>query len=140
MNTTVQSLNRLLALHGGSLPMYLASAPPHLSENDQKVWEVVQNIIDDQRLMIDKIADHVETEDGTPNMGEFPAEFTGFHDLSLDFILQNLLERQQREIEIIEAIAESLEDGSPAKALTQEALGAAKAHAQSLEESLSVTP
>ena len=118
--------------------MYLASAPPHLSENDHKVWAVVQNIIDDQRLMIDKIADQVEEEDGTPNMGEFPAEFTGFHDLSLDYILQNLLERQQREIQAIEMISASLEAGSPAKALAQEAFGAAKAHAQSLEESLSV--
>ena len=120
--------------------MYLASAPPHLGENDRKLWEVVRNIIDDQRLMIDKIADHVESEGGTPNMGEFPAEFTGFHDLSLDYILQTLLDRQQQEIQVIEAISDSLEDGSTAKALAQEALGAAKAHAQSIEEGLSVAP
>ena len=133
---TVQNLNRLLAIHGGSLPMYLASAPPHRQFGDDSAWESLQHIMDDQKQMIDKIADHVESLDGTPNMGEFPMEFTGMHDLSMDFILQKALERQQNEVALIEQISSDLEAGSQARALSQESLGAAKAHVEALQECL----
>ena len=136
MDNTVQALNRLLALHGGSLPLYLASAPPHLAPCDLKGWEVVEQIIEDQRQMMDKIADLVEESDGVPNRGEFPAEFTGMHDLSMGFMLRNMLSRQHNEIQQIEAISSGLTEGSAAQAVAQEALGAAKGHAQSLQECL----
>ena len=85
--------------------MYLASAPPHRQFGDEQAWETIQHIISDQKLMIDKIADYVEALDGTPNMGEFPMEFTGFHDLSTEFSLQRALERQKREAALIDQIA-----------------------------------
>lgn len=136
---TVQILNRLLAIHGSSLPMYLASAPPHRQFGDESAWETLQHITDDQQQMIDKIADHVESLDGTPNMGEFPMEFTGLHDLSMDFILRKALQRQKNEVALIEQISADLEPGSQARALSQESLGAAKAHVEALEECLSVS-
>ena len=134
---TVQLLNRLLAIHGGSLPMYLASAPPHRQHGDKDAWGKIQNVIGDQKLMIDKIADYVESLDGTPNMGEFPMDFTGMHDLSMDLILQKASERQTNEIAMIEQISSELDAGSQARALAQESLGAAKAHLQSFKECLS---
>lgn len=134
---TVQLLNRLLAIHGGSLPMYLNSAPPHRQHGDDQAWEAIQHVIDDQKLMIEKVADYVESLDGTPNMGEFPMGFSGLHDLSMDFILQKSIDRQKNEIAMIEQISADLEPGSQARALSQESLGAAKAHLQSMEESLS---
>lgn len=134
---TVQLLNRLLAIHGGSLPMYLDSAPPHRQHGDGRVWEAIQHVIDDQKLMIDKIADYVESLDGTPNMGEFPMEFTALHDLSMEFITQKAIQRQKNEVALIEQISSDLEPGSQARALSQESLGAAKAHVQSLQECLS---
>ena len=139
MLSTVQILNRLLAIHGSSLPMYLASAPPHRKLGDEQAWETIRHIISDQKLMIDKIADHVESLDGTPNMGEFPMEFTALHDLSTEFILQKALARQKNEVALIEQISSDLEAGSQARALSQESLGAAKAHVQSLEECLTAT-
>ena len=131
---TVRILNQLLAIHGGSLPNYLASAPPHRQFGDEKAWEALQNIIEDQRVMIDRLADYVEELGGTPNHGEFPMDFTGMHDLSMAHILQNVLERQRCEIEWIEHLSSKIESDEVAKALAQEALGAAKAHVQSLEE------
>jgi hypothetical protein len=133
---TVLTLNRLLALLGGSLPMYLVSAPPHRQHGEEIAWEVLRHIIDDQKLMIDKIADYIESIDGTPNMGEFPMEFTGMHDLSMDYILQQVLKRQKNEVALIEHLSEQLKAGSQARALAQESLGAAKAHVQSIEESI----
>ena len=116
--------------------MYLASAPPHRQFGDENTWEALQHIIDDQKQMIDKIADHVESLDGTPNMGEFPMDFTGMHDLSMDFLLQKALERQKNEVALIEQISSELEAGSQARALSQESLGAAKAHVEAIEECL----
>lgn len=116
--------------------MYLVSAPPHRQLGDDGAWAVIQQIIEDQQTMIDKIADHVESLDGTPNMGEFPMEFTGMHDLSMEFILRKALERQKIERTLVEQISSDLESGSQARALAQESLGAAKAHVESLEECL----
>lgn len=118
--------------------MYLVSAPPHRQLGDERSWETLQHIIDDQKLMIDKIADHVESLDGTPNQGEFPMEFTSMHDLSMEFIMQQTLTRQKNEVALIERISASLEPGTQAQALSQESLGAAKAHVQSLEECLAI--
>ena len=134
---TILTLNRLLALHARSLPMYLDSAPPHRSIGDERTWEAIRHIIDDQTLMVDKIADYVETLDGTPNRGEFPMEFTGMHDLSTEYIAKQVLERQKNEVGMIEELSAALEAGTPARAIAQEALGAAKAHVESLEECLS---
>lgn len=134
---TVQTLNRLLALHARSLPMYLESAPPHRGFGDERIWASIRHIIDDQSMMVDKIADYIESLDGTPNRGEFPMVFTGMHDLSTEYIAKQVLDRQKHEVSVIEEISAALETGTPARALAQEALGAAKAHVESLEECLS---
>ena len=133
---TVHILNQLIEIHGSSLPMYLVSAPPHRQFGDERAREILRHVVDDQKLMIDKIADYVESLGGTPDMGEFPMEFTGLHDLSLDFLMRKSLARQKREVAVIEQLSGQLEPGSQAKALAQESLGAAKAHVQSLEEFL----
>ena len=123
---TVRILNQLMAIHGSSLPMYLASAPPHRQFGDERVWECLSNVMADQQTMIDKLADYVEELGGTPNRGEFPMDFTGMHDLSMEHILQNVTERQRCENEWIEHLSAKLDDDPTAKALAQEALGAAK--------------
>jgi hypothetical protein len=117
--------------------MYLNSASPHRQHGDEKAWETLRRIMDDQHLMIDKIAEQVESSDGSPNMGEFPMDFTGAHDLSMAYMMQQVLERQRQEVGAIERLSSQLDSGSQAKALAQEALGAAKAHVQSLEECIS---
>ena len=132
---TVRILNQVLAIHGGSLPMYLESAPPHVQSGDEKVWEAIKNVIDDQRLTMDKLADYVEELNGTPYRGEFPMDFTGMHDLSTDHMLRNVIERQECEIEWIKHLSGMLDAGeTTARALVQEALGAAKGHLESLIE------
>ena len=136
---TVRVLNQLLAIHGSSLPMYLVSAPPHRQHGDERIWDALRHVMDDQQTMIDKLADHIEQADGTPNHGEFSMEFTGMHDLSMEHILQTVIDRQKCEIEWIEYLSGLIESDPTAKALAQEALGAAKAHVQSLEECSSPT-
>ena len=134
--STVEILNELLVMHSRSLPMYLASARPHRQRGDDKAAEVLTHIVEDQQLMVDRIAEFMEDADCTIDTGEFSMEFTDLHDLSMDYIMQQVITCQKNEIAEIEYFSGQL-DGQPrAKALAQEALGAAKAHLQSLEECL----
>ena len=119
--------------------MYLASAPPHRQQGDERVWEALRHVMADQQTTIDKLADYIEQSDGTPNHGEFPMDFTGMHDLTMEYMLKTVIERQKCEIEWIEHLSGLIDSDATAKALAQEALGAAKAHLQSLEECTSAT-
>lgn len=115
--------------------MYLLSAPPHRQYGDEKAWEAITNVINDQSLMINKLADFVEELGGTPYHGEFSMDFTGMHDLSMDHILQNVVERLQCEVEWMKQLSGQLDvDETTARALVQEAIGAAKGHLDSLDD------
>ena len=134
--SSVEILNQLLVTHSRSLPMYLASARPHRRHGDDKAAEVLAHVVEDQRLMVDRFAECIEDANGTIDTGEFSMEFTDLHDLSMDYIVRKVITCQKNEIAEIEYSSRQL-DGEPrAKALAQEALGAAKAHLQSLEECL----
>ena len=137
--STTEVLNQLLSLHCRSLPMYLQSAPPHRQPGDEKAIEVLSHIVEDQHLMVDRLAELISDLAGIPNRGDFPMEFTDLHDLSLDFIMRTVTERQTEEVALIESLSTQLEAGTQAKALAQEALGACKAHLESLQECLHAT-
>jgi hypothetical protein len=139
VNRIVDLLNRLLALHSRSLPMYLASARPFTKPGDERALETLGHIVDDQRLMVDRIAEVISEEGGTALSGEYPMEFTNLHDLSMEFLIQRVLERQRQDLTTIEQLARQLEGYPRAFAVTREALGAAQGHLDSLEE-LSAAP
>ena len=61
-------------------------------------------------------------------------EFTGLHDLSLEYLLSELVRRQQADVDRIGEIATLLRTDPAAHALAEEALGAAKGHLASLRE------
>ena len=61
-------------------------------------------------------------------------EFLDLHFLSLDFLLQRLIENQQQEVDAIARLAAELDGDPVANDLTQEALGAAKGYLESLTE------
>ncbi len=65
---------------------------------------------------------------------KYEMEFLDLHFLSLDFLLQRLVENQESEVESIGRIVEQL-DGDPiACNLAKEAMGAAKGYLESLME------
>ena len=61
-------------------------------------------------------------------------EFTGYHDLSLDFLITKLIEHQQKDIADIQAVVDAAEEGTDVRAIAEECLGAAKGHLESLDE------
>ena len=131
---TNEVLNRLSVIHNRSLPMYLSYASPTWRWGDDAARQTLGHIVDDQKEYVDRIGAMILDNDGTVRSGEFPMSFTGLHDLSFDFLLGKLIEHQKRDIDVIADCVDDLRRNPLAKALAEEALGAAKAHLQSLEE------
>lgn len=127
-------LNRILVLHNRSLPVYLSDAVPWMSGGRDEVREVLSTIASDDRRTVDRIGAFILQNDGDVAAGEFPMQFTSLHDLSIDYCLQKVIERQRNDVQFLEQAAAALERAPMAQALAEEALGAAKGHLQSLEE------
>jgi hypothetical protein len=125
---TTEILNRLMAIHHRSLPMYLSFAPPWRAYGQEEAERVLQRIVANQKQMVDRLGEMILDNGGTVSYGEFPMRFTAYHDVSFDFLLKILVERQQKEVSVIEKYADLLAGSPLAHALAQEALGESKAH------------
>lgn len=123
-------LNRVLRIHASSLPMYLASAKPYTPPGHGAAAQALAAIIADHRRTIGLITEELLASGGEIEGAEFPMEFTDLHDLALDYLLRPLIEHQRQDLASMEACA-TASGGDP---LVQEALGAAKAHLETLEE------
>lgn len=132
--TSIDILNQLLALHMRSLPMYLMSAKPWTSGDDAECLEALEHIASDQELMANRIAAVIREHGGTVTPSEFPMQFTDMHDLSLSYLIPAVEERQEREILFMRDAISQLRDAPAPRAITEEALGAAQAHLDSLRE------
>ena len=132
--TTIDMLNRLLTLHSRSLPMYLASARPWFPQRDSDAQAVLRHIAEDQQLMVDRIGAVILDQGGAIQPSEFPMEFTDLHDLSIDYLIPQIAARQERELAWMRQCVDAVHDSPAARAIAEEALGAAQAHLDSLHE------
>ena len=131
--STTDVLNRLLVLHERSLPMYLSYAPPDRLAANPKAKAVLDQIVEDQKRTIDRLATLV-LDGGMVDYGEFPMAFTALHDLSLEYLLKLLVDRQTKLVAACENLANLLGSAPYAQAAAREALGEAKGHLQNLLE------
>jgi len=131
---TIDVLNRLVGIHNRSLPIYLTYASPAWQRGDEAARATLANVSDDHRETADHLAAMVVAAGGTVDNGHFPIYYTGYHDLGFDFLLGRVILEQKEDISTIEQCAAQLELAPLAKAVAEEALGAAKGHLESLEE------
>ncbi len=131
---TIATLNRLVMLHGKSLPVYLSYARPYELRGDEKAVATLNAIAKAHQAMVDRLAKLIEEEDGAVINGDFPIYFTGLHDLSYEYLTKEMVALQKRDIHSIEEAANDLRLAPMARALADEALGEAKAHLDALEE------
>jgi hypothetical protein len=131
---TIDALNRLYVLHNRSLPLYLRDAGPWEREGDERAKETLAHIIEDHLASVDRLGAMILDRDGAVEHGRFPMEFTGWHDLSFDFILRRLIDVQRLAIGAIESCVRQLDHDPEAKAVAEEILGQAKGHLESLQE------
>lgn len=132
--STTEVLNRLLVLHERSLPMYLSYAPPNRLSHHPEAKAVLDQIVEDQKRTLDKLATIILDNGGIIDHGEFPMAFTALHDLSLEYLLKLMAERQHKFVAACENLANLLTVAPYAQAAAREALGEAKGHLQNLEE------
>lgn len=127
-------LNRILVLHARSLPMYLGYAQPDQLWRNPKAARVLDQIVEDHKRTVDRLAVLILENHGTIDHGEFPMSFTGLHDLSVEYLFKQLIDRQKRFIAVIEKLADMLKLAPYAQAAAREAVGEAKGHLENLEE------
>ncbi len=132
--TTISILNRLWVIHNYSLATYLSYAPPWWHEGDGPVMQLLRDVASDQQQLADRLGKLIVHYGGQVVQGKYPNRFTTLHDLSSQYLLQELVQYQQRTVTAIESLIPQLPPGSASQALAQECLGAAKAHLDSMHE------
>ena len=127
------TLNRLLAIHCQSVPMYLSYTRPWTSRADGDAQEILRHLVTDQKIIIDRVAHHIDRLGGNPDRGQ-RKDLTSLNDLSIEFLLERVIHSQKADITAIENCVQLLAEDPEAQALGQESLGMAKGHLESLEE------
>ncbi len=130
------ALNRLLVILYRSFPMYLADAVPWTHPGDERAESVLNHIVVDYRMYSGRIAELLLDRRALAGFGEYPMSFTDTHDLSLDYLIGELIFYQRQDIAAIRQCAEDIRTDLTARALAEEVLGNARGHLQSLEELL----
>ena len=129
---TCDILNTLVRMHGRSLANYMHSAHPCDAERHPGGMRIVEHIVADQHEMMDRFAEEILSRGGLVQPGGYPASFTSLHDLSFRYMLKRLIEHQRRDVQVMEGLLPSLQHDTKAHILAEEALGAAKAHLDTL--------
>jgi hypothetical protein len=132
--STTEILNRLLVLHVRSLSMYLGYAPPYQLYQNERAKAILDQIVEDQKRTVDRLGTLILESGGAVDYGEFPMSFTSLHDLSLSYLLNLLIERQEKSIAACQKLAEMLSMAPYAQAAAREAVGEAKGHLDNLRE------
>ncbi|MCE9555000.1 MAG: hypothetical protein K8T91_16720 [Planctomycetes bacterium] len=133
---TIDALNQLLAIHYRSVPMYLTEAVPWTHHGDEQATAAVEDIVASHKAIVVRLADEIQNRYGVVDPGDFPAEYTDLHFLSLDYLLIEILAGLDLDIQSIQECVRRLEDDRVGKALAEEALGNARGHRQTIEELL----
>jgi hypothetical protein len=131
---TVDILNRLYVLHYRSLAVYLHYAQPYQLARDPRAAAVLAQMAEDHSRTADKFATMILEANGQVDPGEFPMSFTGLHDLSVEYLVKQLIDRQKKHIAACEKLADLISLAPFAQAAAREAVGEAKGHLDNLQE------
>jgi hypothetical protein len=129
-------LNRLLVIVYRSFPMYLADAAPWTHPGDERATRVLNHIVADYQMYAGRISELLLDRRELNSFGEYPMVFTDTHDLSLDYLVSELIYYQKQDIIAIRQCVDDLRTDLTARSLAEEVLGNARGHLQSLEEVL----
>jgi len=131
---TVHTLNRLVVAIGRSLPMYLKWAKPNALVGEEATMAALEGIADNQQHMVDRIAEFIVDANELVMHGEFPMVFTGFHDLSCDYLIRESIRYQEHLLTTLQTAVGELEMAPAAQSLAQKAAGMAEGHLETLRE------
>ena len=87
---------------------------------------------------IDRITGVIESAREPLPTGRYPMAFTDTHDLSIEYLVREVIAYQKQDIASLEKCAAAAGTDVVAKSLIEEVLGSARAHLELLEELTSV--
>ena len=97
-------LNELLRLLCRSLPAYLADAKPWAQSEDQQLRAALDHLVADQQRYARLVSDAIAAHGGRPDPGRFAMQWTAKNDLSLGFLVQEIIVEQERDVAAIAAV------------------------------------
>ncbi|MDZ4820526.1 MAG: hypothetical protein SGJ20_16290 [Planctomycetota bacterium] len=128
------TLNRLLVVLHRSLPMYLADATPWVGPADEPARQALANLVSDYRISTERISKYLSRRRYTVNFGEFPMEFTDLHDLSLDYLVSQVVQYLRNDLRTVEKLVGELRGDPEARVLGEEVQGNVRGHLELLEK------
>ena len=131
---TNSTLNRLRIIHTRSFAAYVYYAAPWIRKGFHGAADVLEVMGSEVERIADHLGEMILANSGEIIAGEFPIEFTGLHDLSVDYLLGVIIDHQEKDIAAIQECVNQLDANPLGQALAEEALGAAKGHLDSLQE------
>ena len=132
--STSDILNHISAIHTYSLAAYLRWTAPYFAPEQQEERDTLDVIIADQERTVDKIGAIIIDMREVVIGGEFPLDYTSYHDLGFDYLLGKLIENETEIIEKVTKCVNALPEDSEFRAVAEEVLGNDKAHLQMLQE------
>jgi hypothetical protein len=98
------SLQEILGREGSSLLQYARDSYPWASRDKRIVLERLNELIEDEQKSAAAIANLLtRSHYALPAMGAYPSDFTTINFISLDYLLPELVQAQQRALASIEA-------------------------------------
>lgn len=131
-------LNELLRILCRSLPAYLANAKPWAQSEDGQLREALDHLVADQQRYARLVGDAVTAHGGRPDPGQFAMHWMAKHDLSLGFLVREIILHQEQDVAAIEQCAAELEEIASLHSLAEEILGNARGHLDILKEIVNI--
>jgi hypothetical protein len=128
-----QVLNNVLVTLHRSLAAYLSFADPWVAYGNEEPRRILTRIVADKEQFVARLTALLDARRHTIDFGEFPMEFTSLHDVSLEYLLSQLIEHQRRDVQTIESALAQLAGDTEGRSLVEEILASSRRHLQSLE-------
>ena len=130
----INALGKALSVLESSLPQYLANTRPWTRRGDEKAEDVIAQITREQQRDSGRIVGVIEAAREPLPTGQYPMAFTDTHDLSIEYLVRELVAYQLQDIASLERCVYIAGADVAAKSLIEEVLGSARAHLEMLEE------
>jgi hypothetical protein len=128
-----QALNEILVILHRSLPAYLSHAAPWVAFGEEESHRVLARVVTEREDHVHRLSELLDARRHVINRGEFPMDFTSLHDVSLDFLIKQLIHEERQNVARIEACERRLTGDREGRTLAAEALAIAQRHLRWLE-------
>jgi hypothetical protein len=133
----MKALNRLLTRFQYSLASYLGYTSPWTHPGNARLLEAVRQITADHQVHVRRIGELILQRRGRIEHGQFPARFTAYNDLALDYLARRLVEHERELIAEVARSVARLGDDPEARRLVEAILAVERQHLRTLTELVS---